>query len=104
MRRPTITISKEDKIRLDNMKVSGAEQVSYVDTISYLLDSLELMQDTANGKQKAALQLMKWLRFGHDVAITSHELRKWTGVRLNSCKDAIEIKGEEVEVFNKQFK
>ncbi len=102
-KRITVETTEQDRQRLIDIKEGSINAIGYKEAISYVLSSLGLMEQTANGKQKAILLINKWLCLGHDVPITVTELRKWSGVRSDSCERAIELLSDQVNEFNKQF-
>jgi len=84
----------------------GNEKTTYVehnDFQNFMLDCLSILEETATGKTKAEIHLKKMLIYGHDRSITASELRVYTGVNLNTCKELL-IKYEvEVNKFNSKF-
>lgn len=105
----TDTLERLNKKRTIGVSVDskGRESEKFVahnDFQNFLIDALEVLEQTARGETKAALQLKKFLVFGHDRPVTPSELRLFCGVNLNTCKVVISRHEEEVNLFNSKFK
>ena len=98
--RRNITLSPELLEKLDNLKESS--NIDWDNLVSYMFD-LQNFRVEPKGVVLAEITLKKWLAFGHETKITVTELRKWTGVRAESCKSVFDAYNAEIEVFNNQF-
>lgn len=95
----TVSMKNPVKEMLDSVKAEGQ---SYDELLTFLVNSLDFRTEV-KGITKAEIQVKKWLAFGHDKPITATELRQFTSVNLNTCKEVIEVYIFEIEEFNTQF-
>lgn len=92
----TIRISKDLETKLKEMKGGN----TWEEIISYIADFQNFKASKPQGAVLAEMTLKKWFALGFDAKITASEIRKWTGVNLNICKEVVLVYSAEIETFN----
>lgn len=102
-----IRCSTELYNKMNSIKDSANEQspngkTTLSDVVKYAFDFQELRIEP-KGTVLVEITLKKWLFIGHEAPINATELRRFTGVRLDSVNAVMTAYEQEIKEFNQRF-